>query len=117
MHGFDWMIISNFRCRRRFSDTAPIPRDELEVRAATQAGILILPTTRLLGSYGYFSAYGVYQAPCLFQGNEGMCIATQAAKLCQAAVWLSGCRICCTTTMKIVDQIVTRCTLPADHQS
>jgi len=22
MHGFDWMIISNFRCRRLFSDTA-----------------------------------------------------------------------------------------------
>ena len=48
---------------------------------------------------------------------EGMCIATQAARLCQAAVWPGGLRICCTAVMKIVDQIVTRCTLPVDHQS
>jgi hypothetical protein len=32
-------------------------------------------------------------------------------------VWPSGWRICCTTTMKIVDQIVTRRTLPLDHHS
>jgi len=48
---------------------------------------------------------------------ERMCIATQAAQLCQTALWPSGWRICCTTIMKIADQIVTRCTLPVDHQS
>jgi len=32
------------------------------------------------------------------QENEGMWMASQAAKLCQAAVWPMGWRICCTTT-------------------